>query len=260
VLGAYERRAHLLETLSDQGRLDVHPAAARLGVSAATVRRDLDDLARRRLLTRTRGGAVPVGLDLGPARLAPDRSAQRVRIARAVADLVPSGAVVGLNGGPGAVAVARELAARSGRDASVDGPLLTVVTNAIDVAAELAARPRLRVVMTGGAARPQSHELTGPLAVAALGGIALDLAVLAVDAVSPAFGATGHEEAEAGVARAMAERAGRVIVLADSARLGSRAFEQVCPVGDIDVLVTDDAVPDGLVQQFAAERVEVVPA
>ena len=258
-MGTHERWTRLLEILGDKGRIGVVEAAELLDVSTATVRRDMEELAGQQLLTRTRGGAVLSGVayDL-PLRYKAGRQAdEKQRIARAAAGLIPPGAVVGLNGGTTTSDVARELAVRADLAEHGNATALTIVTNAINIANELAVRPYVKTVVTGGVARPNSYELTGPLATMVLQAISLDYAILGVNTVDPRFGAATHDEGEAGANRAMAERAEKVIVVADSTKLGRRAFAQVCDVSAITVLITDKNAPEELVERFTAQGVEV---
>ena len=238
---AEERWARLLQILGERARIDVAEAAEALGVSAATVRRDMNELARQRLLTRTRGGAVPtaVAYDLPLRYKTARRADEKRRIAEAAAALVPAGSVVGLNGGTTTSEVARALVTRTDPAHEGHAPALTVVTNAINIAHELAVRPQVKTVVTGGVIRPDSYELTGPLAAPVLDRLALDVAILGVDAVHHHFGAATHDEGEAGANRALAERAARVVLVADSTKLGRRAFAQVCRIGAVSALVTD---------------------
>ncbi|MGF1431938.1 DeoR/GlpR family DNA-binding transcription regulator [Kitasatospora sp. LaBMicrA B282] len=258
-MGAHERWTRLLDLLGDRGRIEVLEAADLLAVSAATVRRDLDELARQQLLTRTRGGAVLSGVayDL-PLRYKTARQAdEKLRIAKAAAALVPVGAVVGVNGGTTTSEVARELATRTDLAGHGNQVALTIVTNAINIANELAVRPYVKTVVTGGVARPNSYELTGPLATMVLQAISLDCAILGVNALDPQLGAATHDESEASANRAMAERAAQVIVVADSTKLGRRAFAQVCTTSAITTLITDTGAPAELVEQFTARGVDV---
>ncbi|MGH3366613.1 MAG: DeoR/GlpR family DNA-binding transcription regulator, partial [Nocardioidaceae bacterium] len=158
----------LLEILARDGRVSVEEAAERVGVSAATIRRDLDQLAQQQLLTRTRGGAVVNGVSYDlPLRYKTAKHApEKQRIGSAAANLVPPGSVVGLNGGTTTTEVARVLATRADLNSTATGPALTVVTNALNIANELTVRPHVKIVLTGGVARPQSYELIGPLASA----------------------------------------------------------------------------------------------
>lgn len=257
-MAAHTRWTRLLEILGDQGHLDVLDAAERLGCSAATVRRDLDELARQNLLTRTRGGAVvsAVAYDLPLRYKAARRADEKQRIAKAAAELIPAGSTVGLNGGTTTSEVARELALRP--EPPGGGVALTVVTNAINIANELAVRPQVKIVVTGGVARPNSYELVGPLVDSVLRTLALDYTILGVDAVHPRFGAATHDESEAGANRALAECAGTVVVVADSSKLGRRAFAQVCETAAVSVLVTDKDAPEDVVGEFSALGIDVL--
>ena len=253
----YERLSAMLDILGRCGKVDVEDLAGELAVSAATIRRDLDHLAEQQLLTRTRGGAVAnnVAYDL-PLRYKTARHAsEKERIGRAAAALVGRGSVVGLNGGTTTTEIARALATRP--DLNTGQPALTVVTNALNIAGELAVRPQVKLVVTGGVARPQSFELTGPLATRILHEITLDVVFLGVDAVDPVHGAYAHHEGEASINRLMAERARRVVIAADSSKLGRHAFAQICPVSSVHTLITDGAADPDLVKAFEAEGITV---
>jgi DeoR/GlpR family transcriptional regulator of sugar metabolism len=252
----------LLETLTREGQIEVEAAAAALRVSAATIRRDLDELARQQMVTRTHGGAVlnAIAYDL-PLRYKAARNAtEKQRIARAAAGLVQPGAVVGLNGGTTTTEIARALATRADLSAQAPETALTVVTNALNIASELVVRRHIKLVVTGGVARPASYELIGPLATELLAEITLDHAFIGVDAIDVAHGATAHHEGEASINRALARRAGQVIVVADASKLAGRAFARICPVAEIDVLVTGRDASAELIEPFAAAGVEVVRA
>jgi DeoR family transcriptional regulator of aga operon len=228
-----ERLGAILERLSRDGGVSVAGVARDLGVSAATVRRDLRLLESQHLLGRTHGGAVPQGVlyEL-PLRYKSTRQPeQKRRIARAAASRVLEGWAIGLTGGTTTTEVARAL---------VDRPHLTIVTNALNIAAEIAVRPNLKLVVTGGVARAESYELVGPIAEASLEGLNLDMVFLAVDGISPRAGLTTHHEIEAGTNRALIERADRVTVVADSSKLGKVAFARICELSDVDELITDD--------------------
>lgn len=248
----------LLELLVERGRLDVEDAAAELAVSAATIRRDLDQLAEQQMLVRTRGGAVVHGVSYElPLRYKTARQAtEKERIARAVAELVAPGEAVGLTGGTTTTEVARALAVRA--DLATGSPALTVVTNALNIANELAVRPQFKIVVTGGVARPQSYELVGPLVDGVLGQITLDVAVLGVVAFDARHGAAAHDEAEAAINRLLCERAARVVVAADSSKLGGRAFARICAAELVDTLVTDAAAEPEAVRAFEEAGVRVM--
>ncbi|MFF9853575.1 DeoR/GlpR family DNA-binding transcription regulator [Streptomyces litmocidini] len=266
-MSKHERWNTLLELLAASGKLEVEEAASALDVSAATIRRDLDELAEQQLLVRTRGGAVVHGVSYElPLRYKSTRHApEKRRIAEAVADLVAPGDVVGLNGGTTTTEVARALALRfaSGRaeapGAAVSaGPALTVVTNALNIAGELAVRPQIKIVTTGGVARPQTYELVGPLTVGVLNEVVLDVVVLGVDGVDAELGVMAHQEDEASISRLFAERASRVVVVTDSSKMGRRAFARICGLDRIDTLVTDTGIAPEAVAQLVEAGVKVL--
>ncbi|MFI0776778.1 DeoR/GlpR family DNA-binding transcription regulator [Streptomyces sp. NPDC021212] len=258
-----ERWNALLELLARDGKVEVDEAAAELAVSAATIRRDLDELARQQMLTRTRGGAVAhnMSYDLPLRYKTARRASEKQRIGAAVARMVEPGAVVGLNGGTTTTEIARAIATRGELSGSEGGgPVVTVVTNALNIAHELAVRPHIKIVLTGGVARPQSFELMGPLATGVLAEVSLDLAVLGVDALDPERGAAAHHEGEAGINRLMAGRAARVVVAADSSKLGRRAFARICALDEIEVLVTDTGATEAAIAPYTEAGVRVIRA
>ncbi|RJQ81173.1 DeoR/GlpR transcriptional regulator [Pseudonocardiaceae bacterium YIM PH 21723] len=259
-MARHERLSTLLELLGQRERLDVDEVAAELGVSAATIRRDFDHLAAQQLMTRTRGGAVAndFAYDL-PLRYKVARNApEKQRIAATAAGLIERGAVVGLNGGTTTTGVARALAVRTDLNSRGEEPGLTVVTNALNIANELAVRPNVKIVVTGGVPRPQSFELSGPLASRVLEELSIGTLVLGVDAIDPVIGAAAHHEGEASINRLMVERSQRIIAVADGSKLGRRAFAQICPVQRIDTLVTDQDAPADQVAAFEAAGVTVL--
>jgi DeoR family transcriptional regulator of aga operon len=249
----YERLTALLELLAERGRIEVEDIAEELAVSAATIRRDLDHLAEQQLLTRTRGGAVAhaVSYDL-PLRYKTARHADaKLRIARAAATLVDKGSVVGLNGGTTATEVARALVARVDLD-------LTIVTNALNIANELAVRQQIKLVVTGGVVRPQSYELIGPLARLIPEELTLEVTFLGVEQVDPRAGASARNEGEAAINRLLAERSNRVVVVADSSKLGGSAFVRICPTEQISGLITDTEADEAVIREFRDHGVDVL--
>jgi DeoR family transcriptional regulator, aga operon transcriptional repressor len=257
----YARWNALLELLTETGRISVEAAADRLAVSQATIRRDFDQLAQQQMITRTRGGAVVNGVsyDLPLRYKSAKHAPEKQRIGAAAAALVAPAMVVGLTGGTTTTEAARALAARPDlAGTGPDGPQLTVVTNALNIANELIVRSRMKIVVTGGVIRPQSYELVGPLATGILQGLTLDMAFLGVDGIDVTLGAASHHEGEAAMNSLLASRARRVVVIADASKLGRHAFAQVCPIESVDTLVTDVSVPEQEVEPFRAAGVEVL--
>lgn len=238
-----ERLGVILEELSSAGSVAVADLCKAVGVSAATVRRDLDLLEEQRLLTRTHGGAVAqmLSYELPLRYKSVRRQDQKRRIGLEAATRVHDGAVIGLTGGTTTTEVAR---------AVVDRPI-TVVTNALNIAGELAIRPNIKLVVTGGVIRSESYELVGPLADRSLDDLHLDMAFVGADGITAADGLTTHHEVEARTDRALMDRARRVVAVADASKLGKVAFARICPISVIHELVTD---PDGDPGELSALR------
>ncbi len=245
-----QRLSAILERLAADGSVGVVQIARDLGVSPATVRRDLALLESQRLLGRTHGGAVPQGVlyELPLRYKSTHHAAEKRRIAREAALRVAEGWAIGLTGGTTTTEVARAL---------VDRPQLTVVTNALNIAAEIAVRPNLKLVVTGGVARSESYELVGPIAEASLQGLNLDMVFLSVDGISPRAHLTTHHEQEAGTDRALIERASRVCVVADSSKLGVVAFARICELDAVDELITDDGADPEQIAELTERGVRV---
>jgi DeoR family transcriptional regulator, aga operon transcriptional repressor len=228
----------ILERLADGGSVAVADLAVDLAASPATIRRDLVHLERQRLLARTHGGAIAhaVSYEL-PLRYKGVRHAEsKRRIAREAATYVTEGMAVGLTGGTTATEVARALA---------DQQKLTIVTNALNIASELAVRPKLKLIVTGGVVRSESYELSGPIAEASLTGLNLDVAFIGVDGIDARAGCTTHQEVEAHTNGIMISCSRRVVVVADSSKIGKVAFARICEVGAVSELITDeDADPE----------------
>jgi DeoR family transcriptional regulator, aga operon transcriptional repressor len=226
-----ERLGRILELLARDGTVAVSDLALELAVSEATVRRDLQALGEQRLLERSHGGAVAHGTahEL-PVRYRTGRSDEKRRIAQAAAELVTDGMAIGLTGGTTTTEVARMLVARQE---------LTVVTNALNIAVELAVRPNLKLIVAGGVARSASYELVGSLADATLRSVYVDVAFVGVDGVDAERGLTTQNEVEAATNRVLMDRAKRTIVVADATKLGRVAFAEIAGVERADQLITN---------------------
>jgi DeoR family transcriptional regulator of aga operon len=257
IVSRYDRWNAILELLAQEGRLSVEEAAQALDVSTATIRRDLDQLAQQQMLMRTRGGAVAqsVSYDLPLRYKTARRGGEKQRVAAAATELVQPGAVIGLNGGTTTSELARALATRSTLE-----PGFTIVTNALNIAAELTVRRHVKIVVTGGVARQQSYELIGPLASGVLEQVTLDVAFIGVDGLDVELGASADHEGEASVNHLLITRAARVVVVADSSKIGKKAFSRICPIEQIDTLVTDAQLPDLATARLTDAGVTVIRA
>ena len=248
-----ERMGSILDRVAENGSVDVPSLAHEFGVSAATIRRDLQALHHQGLVRRTHGGALPrpAGLEL-PLQYKTSRQHREKRaLGLACAGLVRDGDVVGRAGGTTATEVARAIADRRG---------LTVVTNALNIAAELVSRPNIRLVVVGGNARHASYELVGPAAESMIAQYHLDIAFIGTDGFTVADGCTTHDEMEAHTDLGFIRQAARAVVIADSTKIGKVTFARICSTDAIDTLVTDAGIDASVRTAAEAAGVEVIVA
>jgi DeoR family transcriptional regulator, aga operon transcriptional repressor len=249
-----QRKARLNQMVAaivEQRSLDVTALADMFDVSHATVRRDLETLEQQRLVHRTHGGATThaafhdLPLSYKDAQDLPEKR----RIADHALTLLDRARVIGVTGGTTVTEFARRLS-------GVEG--LTVVTNALNIAVELASQPRLRVFAAGGEVRGSSQEAVGPSAEAFLAGYNLDVAFLGVDGVDASAGCTNYDPVGARVNSLMRQRARVTAVLADATKLSRVALAPVCSMADVDVLVTDSRADRGAVESIRRQGCDVV--
>lgn len=238
-----ERLSAILALLAEAGQIEVDEIVGKLGVSPATARRDLDSLAAQRLLTRTHGGATttPLAYDL-PGKYHRDPTVTRKRqIAAYASSLVEPHMSVGLSGGTTSSAIATALGLRADLQDGTGRPTLTVVTNAVNIASELAVRSHVKVMVTGGVLNPRSYELVGPFAEQTLQRVNLDIAFIGIGGLHAEAGATVADEAEAAINELMGGRALRSYLVADSSKIGVRSFAAVS--GDeFNHVITDPGI------------------
>jgi len=248
------RFVQILDLVAERGEVSLADLADTLGISPATARRDLADLADQHLVQRTHGGVM--ALDQGselPVELRDTKFQEAKRaIARAVARRIPlERHAVALSGGTTTARVAVELTRH---------PLLTIVTNSLTIAELAHTHPALRVVVTGGLLRPQSLELVGTLAERTFGALNVGTAILGADGIAASAGVTTYDEIEARTNRAMVGSAERTIVVADGSKVGRLTLAQMVSLEEVDTLVTDASADPGELERIRAAGVEVVVA
>jgi len=252
--GSTERRELVLQALLRQEHVDVGDLSRRFQVSQSTIRRDLLVLERQGLLRRQYGGASAQERVLyeEPYReKMREHIAEKLKIALAASRLIQDGDVIALSGGTTTMQIARAIKHRTG---------ITVVTNAVNIAAELAGASQLRVVVTGGTLRSPSFELVGPLAEQSLQSMYVNKAFIGVNGLSVPQGITTHNEIEALTNRAMLHQAQEVYVVADHSKLGKIAFSVISPLSSVHCLITDDGIEPGMRARLEEAGLRVVVA
>jgi DeoR family transcriptional regulator of aga operon/DeoR family fructose operon transcriptional repressor len=243
------RQARLLSRLRDDGPVSVDVLARDLGVTRSTIRRDLARLASAGVIVRTYGGAAVAAT--GTPRTQPDpRLAAKRAIAATAAALIEDGQTVAISSGTTTHELARRLTDRR----------LTVITNALDVAAVLLDRPGIDLVVLGGVVRPGMHSTLGHLAELALAELRADVLFMGIGAVSAEQGLMNDSIPEILTDRALRRAARTCVVLADASKLGAVAPAFVFELDDVDTLVTDADADPGEVAALEARGLHVIVA
>lgn len=253
---AAERQRAILDIIGRDGRVGVSDVAQLFDVSSETVRRDLGCLERSGQVRRVHGGAVPTaavrGLELGLAERDVTRAAEKLRIAHAAVALLPEA-------GGSILIDAGTTTARFAASLPIDRDL-TVVTNAVPIAARLAALPNVDLRMLGGSVRGKTQAAVGYEALTALSNYRVDVAFLGTNAVSLDFGLSTPDSTEAAVKRAMAQAARRVVLLTDSTKFGDEQFIRFAPMDTVSAVVTDRNLSTEILRQLEDKEIEVVLA
>lgn len=254
-VGKAARWEVVLARLATHGDVDVLELADEIGCSGSTVRRDLRELEAKRLLSRVYGGAVTTGAlyELPLDRRSGQRRQEKRLIAVEAVRRIEPGMVIGITGGTTCAAMIHELMGRNIAD-------VTVVTNSLAIAQDVARHKEYRLVVTGGFVRPASMELVGPLPELMIPTINLNLAFLGVDGISPEAGLTIHSDLEARTNELLMRRAARHIVLADHVKVGQAVFARICACRDVHELITDDGADRDVLAELRVEGITVTVA
>jgi DeoR family transcriptional regulator of aga operon len=256
----HPRHERILELLGEKGVAEVTVLAEVLGVSAVTIRADLDALERLRLIRRIRGGAML----LRPARFerpldlpSQSFSTEKERIGEVAASLVRDGETIILDAGTTTLALARALP-----ENLTD---VVVVTNGLDIAIALQDRPGITVIITGGRLKQgrraaHARSLISPFAANLLREINADAAFLCCAGVDAGRGFTNGNWEEAEVKQAMIAAALRVVFVADHGKIGHVGSARIAPFEQVDLLVTDSGAAAADVQALEAAGLRVVVA
>ena len=256
--GARERRDRITRFVAEHERVSVADLAGRFHVTDASIRRDLVILEDQGRLRRVHGGAVGgaasrfFGLYAGKAR---ERRDEKARIGVAAAAMISVGDVVFLDSGTTVAATA----------AGIPGPLrrsnaITVVTHSLPVVEEIGAWESPHLICLGGLYLPDYRAVVGPQTVSGLRELSADIVFLGCEGLTIEQGLTTPHVLVAEVGALMAARARRVVVVADSTKLGQSGFTPIIPIGAVAALVTDAGASPEHLDRIRAAGVEVIVA
>jgi DeoR family transcriptional regulator, aga operon transcriptional repressor len=248
-----ERRRRILELLAKEERATVEELADRFDVSTVTIRGDLDRLADAGAIVRSHGGALK-RLDHQDVPIAVKETlhhGEKVRIGHAAARLIRDGETIILDSGTTTAEIARQIKYLKLKS-------LTIITNALNIAMELANLPHLRVIMIGGILRQMSYSTVGPQAEQILRALNADRLFLGVDGLDPAIGLTTPDVLEAQLNGLMIRVAREVTAVADSSKFHRRSLSVIADVSEVHRVITDDGADPKLVATLRGRNIEVM--
>lgn len=231
-----DRRARVLDLLETQGQVKVAELSKMFKVSEVTIRNDLTQLEKKGLLIRARGGAIRsqgVGVDYALNVKAKKFFKEKRAIGLKAAELVNEGDTIILDSGSTTMEIARNLG--HFRE-------LTVITNALNIARQLAEFPNIKIIMPGGILRKKALAMVGPSAETAIRNYFCDKLFLGVDGIDPHYGISTPNVEEAHLNRIMIEISREVIVVTDSSKFGKRSLALITPMNKVHTVITDSGI------------------
>jgi DeoR family transcriptional regulator of aga operon len=233
-----ERREKILEELYRQGHVLTNSLSEKYRVSEVTIRNDLIYFEKKGMLFRTRGGAIQnqrVSIDSDLREKSRRHLSDKQKIAKKARQLIEDGDTIILDSGTTTQEIAKNLG---------DVNDLTVITNAINVAAELGNYRHIKVIMLGGILRKNSLSFVGCMAEEALRKYYCDKVFMGVDGIFSEYGITTPNIEEAHLNVIMIEISRELIVVTDSSKFLKKSFAFISPVSRINTLITDSNIPD----------------
>ena len=240
--------------MEQQGRVTVEDLTRRFHVSAVTARGDLDTLSATGALVRSHGGAVP------PQN--PDQDyplnykktlhqAEKIRIGRAAAELIRPHQTVILDSGTTVAQVAIHI-----KRNKTEG--LTVITHALNIAAELADAPSVSLIFIGGILRHLSRSCVGPQAELMMRDLHADHFFLSVDGLDPEIGLSTPDILEAQLNGMMIRSATEVTLISDASKFGRRSLSVIGEISCLRRIITDDRVAPEMAAAIRARGIEMI--
>lgn len=253
--GTVDRREKILKLISEKGKVYVHELSILFKVSEVTIRNDLDQLEKKNHLIRARGGAMKmegsVSLDFKLSDKHKLHYSEKARIGKKAASLISNSETIILDSGTTTAEVSKNLAGLNN---------ITVVTNAINIVNSLAQLTDINVIMPGGLLRKNSLSLVGPLAEKNFRQLYVDKAFIGVDGFDIKIGAFTPNIEEASLNKIMIEVAKEIILVADSSKINRKSLSLICPVSNINTLVTDSGISDEDQKKLLESGVNVIIA
>lgn len=251
-----ERHAKIINLLSERQEISVKELSDRFAISEVTIRKDLTTLQKRNLLLRTRGGAMRIPVlnnktDTPIAHKKLYNFQEKRAIGRLAASLIKEGETILIDSGTTTLEIAKNL------DKFTN---LTIITNALNIAAEVLQYNRFKVILLGGYIRSASQSMVGPFAEATLKNLYCDKLFLGVDSFSIERGISTPDIEEASINQTMISISREVIAVCDYSKFNKRSLVHIANVDQIQTVVTDKAIPSEIKSRLKSMEISCLVA
>lgn len=256
-----QRLKEIVRIISSQDTISVDELVTTLDISPATARRDLDLLAQEGQVVRTRGGASSISDEPFAHSRTKEKAPEKRAIAQACRRFLQPGATVGLTGGSTVLEVAKVMVQWANEKTpphnTTSSPILTVVTNAMNIAMELSRCPSIKIIVLGGELNKNSLEITGPSSLLMLKQLWCDVSFIGVNGFDEKGPGTA-DEYEAHTNQAMVNNTTLPIIVTDSTKFGKSSFANLGDTTSIRTVVTDAGIPPNMRQHLDNENYDVI--
>ncbi|MBU3161275.1 DeoR/GlpR family DNA-binding transcription regulator [Clostridium frigoris] len=248
-----ERKSKIINSLNKYGKVKVCDLSQQYEVSEVTIRRDLQELEEDEIIKRVHGGAV---LNVN-TKFEPTFSEkidkfydEKESIGKLAASIIEDGDTIALDAGTTTISIARQITAKN----------ITVLTNSVDVAYELAKKRDVEVIITGGTLRWETRAMVGPVADNALKNFRVDKAFIGTNGLCSINGLTTPNIIEANTKREMIKIADQTIVVCDHTKFGIVYFSKIVNLDSVDIIITDNQIDNAILEQFVEKDVKIIKA
>ncbi len=249
-----ERRKHILDSILKDGFVKVSELAEVLGVTQATIRKDLNYLESQGVLQRAHGSAIPTTPQIMDINLSAKRLInfeEKQKIAEKAVELIQNDESIFIASGSTITVFAESLKPKG---------KLNVVSISVNISAHLGDIPGITVMQVGGVLYGNTLSVLGAEASKTIENLYCSKVFFGVEGLDLEYGLTCGTGEEASITQKMMHSSQTKIVLTDSSKIGKRGFARICDVGDVDILITDSGMPMDIRRQIKDLGVKLIIA
>lgn len=248
---AEERKSKILNSLNRHGKVKVSDLSQEYEVSEVTIRRDLQELEEEELIKRVHGGAVlndNIKFEPTFSEKIDKFYDEKESIGKLAASMIVDGDTIALDAGTTTLSIARHITARN----------ITVLTNSVDIAYELAKKQEVEVIVTGGTLRWETRAMVGPVADNTLKNFRVDKAFIGTNAICITNGLSTPNIIEANTKREIIKIAKQTIVVCDHTKFSTVSFAKIVELDSVDIIITDNQLHKELLDKFIEQDVKIM--